>query len=90
MYAGVAVALIGAFITAQSRNPFFLAVAILGFALFAASTLYQFYGIRCLRCFGRIGHTLSYSDPFSLPSGYSFCPFCGISLDTDIDATPGA
>jgi hypothetical protein len=87
MYSGFALFGLGGFITAQTQNPLFLVITFVGFGLFGGSMLYQLYGIRCPSCRGLIGVTLGYGNPFSLPAGYLFCPYCGVSLDTDIDAT---
>ena len=86
MYVGFALFGLGGVITAQTQSPMFLTITFFGFALCGGSMLYQVYAIRCPDCHGRIGITLGHGSPFSLPAGYSFCPFCGKSLDSDIDA----
>jgi hypothetical protein len=90
LYSGFALFGLGGFIAAQTQNPAFLAITFIGFAMFGGGMLYQSYGIRCPSCGGAIGLTLAYSNPFSLPAGYSFCPYCGKSLDTDTDASQQA
>jgi len=62
-----------------------LFVAFLGVAVVYAGMLYTFL-LRCPRCRGRIGYTVSYwSGPFSISRKVRFCPFCGIALDSELD-----
>jgi hypothetical protein len=86
MYCGIVLFAIGGATAAGTQQPWLICISLAGFALAAGSMLYQFYGIRCPSCHGLIGVTL-HTNPFGVPRGYSFCPYCGISLDTEVDAT---
>jgi len=60
-------------------------VAIPGFVVFFAGTLYLLFFLRCPVCGEAIGYMLSYSSrPFSIPRKIRFCPFCGIALDSEL------
>ncbi len=84
--AGVALFALGGI--ASSTNHSFIAVSLLGFLMFGGGMLYQFYGIRCPRCGGKIGFALnSFGNLFAVPSQFRFCPLCGVGLDTELDAT---
>ena len=84
-------ALFGVGGVAASAHGSFIALSIVGFLAFAGGLLYQLFGIRCPHCAGRIGFALnSFGNLFSVPSHFRFCPFCGISLDTPLDATQRA
>jgi hypothetical protein len=71
---------------AASAHSSFMALSVVGFLALFGGMLYQLFGFRCPRCGGRIGLALN-SYLFSVPSHFRFCPFCGISLDTPLDAT---
>ena len=86
MMAGFALFALGGI--ASSTNSSFIALSLVGFFMFGGGIVYQFYGIRCPRCGGKIGFALNgFGNPFGVPSQFRFCPFCGVSLDADIDAT---
>jgi amino acid transporter len=73
---------------ASSANRSFIALSLLGFLMFGGGILYQFFGIRCPRCGGKIGFALnSFGNLFAVPSQFRFCPLCGVALDTQLDAT---
>jgi hypothetical protein len=62
---------------------------VVGFVLFFGGTLYQGFGIRCPRCREAIGHVImSSSGLFSVSAKFRFCPYCGTSLDTQLENTP--
>ena len=64
-----------------------LFVAFPGFAVFFAGNWYLLFLLRCPRCRGRIGGTVSYlSGPFSISRKIRFCPFCGVALDSELEA----
>jgi len=77
---------------AASAHSQFLGLSAIGFVLFAGGFFHQLYGIRCPRCAGRIGFALNtFGNVFAVPSKFRFCPFCGISFDTQqTDATERA
>jgi hypothetical protein len=86
MMAGFALFALGGIVS--STNHSFIAVSLLGFLMFGGGMLYQFYGIRCPRCGGKIGFALnSFGNLFAVPSQFRFCPLCGVELDTQLDAT---
>jgi hypothetical protein len=63
-----------------------LTVAIPGFAVFFAATVYLLLFLRCPACRGSIGYTVNYpSGPFSVSRKIRFCPFCGIPLDSELE-----
>jgi hypothetical protein len=83
---GFALLMFGALLASTQRM--FWLVAAIGFAMFLGGTLYQSFGIRCPRCACRIDlYTGQSPTVFSIPAAYRFCPFCGISLDTQLDET---
>jgi hypothetical protein len=66
-------------------------VAFPGFTAFLAGTWYLLFFLRCPRCRGRIGHTVSYmSGPFSVSRKIRFCPFCGVALDSELEVAADA
>jgi len=86
MVAGFALFALGGM--ASSASSGFIALSLLGFVIFAGGIVYQFYGIRCPRCGGKIGLALnSFGNLFAVPSQFRFCPLCGVALDTQLDAT---
>jgi hypothetical protein len=86
MMAGFALFALGGM--ASSTNRSFIALSLVGFLMFGDGILYQFYGIRCPRCGGKIGFALnSFGNLLAVPSQFRFCPLCDVSLDTPVDAT---
>jgi hypothetical protein len=77
----------GAFL-APSIHSWFLLLLIAGFLLLGASTFYQLYGIRCPSCGERVGPLIGQPQMFAVTKPFQFCPFCGVSLDTEFEATP--
>lgn len=83
-YAGLVIFALGMAISA-GEGPW-LVVGVIGFALFCAGTLYLFFFLKCPACGGRIGYTVSYpSGPFSVSRKIRYCPFCGVSLDSEVE-----
>ena len=84
-YGGFGFFVLGGFATAAEQS--FLPLALIGFAVFMASTVYLLFGIRCPRCTGRIGYTVSYpGSPFSVSQKIRYCSrgrcdFYGLLLD---------
>jgi hypothetical protein len=69
-----------------AEPPWLFFVVFPGFAAFFAGTWYLMFGLRCPRCRGRIGYTVSYmSSPFSVSRKIRFCPFCGVALDSELE-----
>jgi hypothetical protein len=63
-------------------------LTVLAFAVFFGGTLYRMFGVRCPHCSRQIGMAIAQSGGgFSVPRDFRFCPFCGTSLDTHLDAT---
>jgi hypothetical protein len=82
-YSGLALFLLGMLLGAG--EPPWLFLAIPGFAVFFAGTLYLLLFLRCPSCRGAIGYTVSHlSGPFSISRKIQFCPFCGIALDAEL------
>jgi len=80
----VAFAAIG-FIPTDSRS---LGVwTLVPFAGFAACIVYLFYGVRCPRCRNQIFGVayLPRGGYFRISAAVRFCPFCGLSFDTEVD-----
>jgi hypothetical protein len=68
-------------------GPPWLFVAVPGFVVFFVATLYSLFLIRCPSCREAIGYTVSYpSGAFSISRKIRFCPFCGIALDSELEA----
>ncbi len=83
-YSGFALFALGMLLGAEGTT--WLIVAIPGFAVFLAGTLYVLFFLRCPACRGAIGYTVSYSSwPFSISPKIRFCPFCGIALDSELE-----
>lgn len=75
-----------AWMALSHAQPPWLFVAFPGFAVFLAGTWYLVFFLRCPRCRGRIGYTVSYmSSPFSVSRKIRFCPFCGVALDSELE-----
>jgi len=57
-----------------------------GVVLFLGGVLYSSLGCKCVSCSGRIpmppSQSRSRGDPWNQ---FRFCPFCGISLDAEIE-----
>jgi hypothetical protein len=73
------------FVAAELRL-FFL--PLIPFAGFGAILTYLYFGVRCPNCRNSISY-LSYlpkGGAFRLSKNLRFCPFCGVSLDTEVDA----
>jgi hypothetical protein len=61
-------------------------ITVIGFAGFFVATLYRIYGIRCPRCSGQIGMSITqFGAGFSMPTKFRFCPFCGVALDNQME-----
>ena len=61
---------------------------LLGFLAFFGGSLYQGLGLRCPRCREALGYVIVSSGKFfSVPEKFRFCPYCGTSLDIEIDDT---
>jgi hypothetical protein len=86
-YSGFAVFALGIILGAgEPPAAVFFAVAIPGFVVAFGATLYVMYFVRCPRCRGPIGFTVSYmSWPYSVSSKIRYCPFCGVAFDSDVD-----
>ena|SRR5437667_11937451 len=70
----------------SGAQPLWLVVAFPGFVVFFAGTWYLLFFLRCPRCRGRIGYTVSYpSGPLSVSRRIRFCPFCGVALDSELE-----
>jgi hypothetical protein len=71
---------------ASKRHPEFKIVAISGFVLFVAATIYVRFAGRCVHCHRPLGRLWygSWGTAFGLASELQFCPYCGKSLDDDV------
>ena len=70
---------------ASQTNQAFIAVALLGFALFAMSIAYPMFTGRCVHCGRLLGLMFSQagSSFFRIALDLQFCPYCGKSLDDE-------
>src|SRR5438552_18112755 len=76
-YAGLAWFVAG--MALSGAQPPWLFVAFPGFGICFAGTFYLLFLLRCPRCRGPIGYTVSYlGNPFSISRRIRFCPFCGV------------
>jgi hypothetical protein len=73
----------GAGMAASEGHRAFVAVGLLGFALFGGSILYMMFSGRCVHCRRLLGRMFAQSmgSPVSIASDLQFCPYCGASLD---------
>jgi len=64
-----------------------LILGIIGFAGVFITLIYAYYkGIRCPKCENAWGFlAMQTGGPFSLSKKLRFCPFCGVSLDSDLN-----
>ena len=86
-YSGFALFALG--MVLDAGEPWF-SVALPGFAVFFAATVYLLLFLRCPACRGPIGYTVNHpSGPFSVSRKIRFCPFCGIPLDSEL-GSPGS
>jgi len=70
----------------SGAEPPWVFLAVPGFLVFFAGTFYLLFFLRCPRCGGAIGYVVSYlSSPFSISRRVRFCPFCGVSLDSELE-----
>ena len=83
-YAGFAVFALSMAVGAGERP--WLVAGMVGFVLFGAGILYLLFFLKCPACGGRIGYTVSYpSAIFSVSRKIRYCPFCGVSLDSEVE-----
>jgi len=60
-------------------------VALIGFAISMGAITFLEFGISCPQCRGRIGCAINYpGSPLDISSKIRFCPFCGVSLDSNL------
>lgn len=70
---------------ASQTHQAFIAVAVLGFALFAMSIVYPMVTGRCVHCDRLLGLIFSQagSSFLRIAPNLQFCPYCGKSLDDE-------
>ncbi len=61
------------------------ACAIVGFLLFGAGFVSRSWG-RCLSCGFELAHRLAAISIFRIDENAHFCPFCGKSLDENVES----
>ena len=61
-------------------------VLFVGMGIFMAAIIFLNFAIRCVRCGGNLGLTIAPAliSFFRGKRRISFCPYCGISLDTSL------
>ncbi len=64
-----------------------LVPAIIVFVLASLGCAYAVHGVRCPLCHARVAHVLLAPYPFMSPHAVRFCPFCGVSMDAEVEAT---
>ena len=75
---------VGSFLITVHR--WFIVVSLLAFIGLILETIFLMFGIRCPKCKAALGHTLSYPPQgLSISDKIKFCPFCGVSLDSEIE-----
>ncbi len=78
-----------ALISARQWPALGLPVATATFLGFIGGVLYLLHGQRCPNCQNNLGYTLQSSPMFwTISDKLRFCPFCGVSLDTEITQLP--
>jgi hypothetical protein len=79
-YAGFTLCALGAILGAGQVLAF-----LPGFAIFGGAVFYGL-SIRCPICHGAIGFLVSHSGtPFSVSRKIQYCPYCGVTLDSELD-----
>lgn len=78
-------------VLALTVNVAFVLVCLLGFILLGGGVFCMVRGIRCPRWRGPIGHAISYPRKglFGVSKKIQFCPFCGVSLDSELTEQEG-
>jgi hypothetical protein len=90
---GVAVALAflcwlsfaGGIVFTGSHSKEFPLLIFIPFIGFGVCVLFLLFGLRCPKCKNNLGYTLQ-SSFWRISKKLKFCPFCGVSLDTEIEA----
>ena len=69
----------------SARFPQTFPLIFVAFTGFIVSILFLMFGIRCAKCGGNLGYTISTpsSSFFSISDKIRFCPYCGVRLDTE-------
>jgi hypothetical protein len=67
------------------QNSLTIVLGLIGCVVFMVCLIFGYRSIRCPHCQGRIGYAISSSVPFKVSSKIHYCPFCGISIDSDIE-----
>ena len=76
---------VGGMILAE-RTSWLLIVGFLGFCSMLALVFAMLFAIRCPNCGGNLGYAVAWPATwdYSVSPNVRFCPFCGISMDKDI------
>jgi hypothetical protein len=66
--------------------PLLIGLVFVSFAGFGACTLFLHFGVRCPKCHERIAGLvfLPRGGYFRLSKAVRFCPFCGVSMDSEV------
>ena len=61
-------------------------VGLIGFAVAMGGITFLEFGLSCPQCRGRIGYAVNNPGrPFSVSPKIRYCPFCGVTLDSNIN-----
>lgn len=77
---------IAGMIASELISQWFLVLGLGSFAVSMFIILLFYLGIRCPKCEGNIGYALTWPPTWnmSVSKKIRFCPFCGVSLDTEM------
>lgn len=82
-YSGFALFAVGMIIGAKFRIANL--IGIFGFAIAFISIFLLLYCLRCPKCRGNLGLTVSQNlNPFKVSLAIKFCPYCGIEFDSQL------
>ena len=83
---GIALVVVAGWLSAVLHSTWLLVVALLGFVLAVAAGISHLF-LHCPKCGGGFGlPPAQFGNPFG--PEMRFCPYCGVSLDTQLDETP--
>ncbi len=91
MFGGFAVFIIGMIVHIWTKASGLPIISLVGIGLSFVTIFYALLGIRCPHCKTILGYIAMYKGVFipdsifSMSKKIKFCPFCGVSFDTEIE-----